>query len=89
MAEQVINELNILGIKTIEELDKIIPEDFEQQVVKLEKYTNYCGMARQIMIIHDPEAYFTKAWKKAWWNPKVDGDTVYTHYGINLDKYTG
>lgn len=93
MAEEIIEELSLLEIKTLLQLDKMVknlPSNY-----KINEVTNYCGIARDLMIINNPDAYFSKAWKNKWSfeyyeiekfrNLKIDIDNLVTTYKIPVD----
>ncbi len=67
---QIIGELSKFGIKTLNDLRETIPIDFEETIIENHKQfglqTNYLGILRNMMIIKDPDKYFTKAWAKDW-----------------------
>lgn len=59
-----VNNLNLLGIKTLAQLDEIVPPGLKQAYAKrpkvaffTQKYT-YLTLINQILIAKDPEAYF-------------------------------
>jgi ppGpp synthetase/RelA/SpoT-type nucleotidyltranferase len=88
MAEKIIEEFSLVDIGTLKELDIIIPKDFDDVEKKIEKLTNYCGIARNIMIIAKPELYFKKAWRESWGigpNPEEDL-AIYKHYNIDIEN---
>lgn len=67
--EDVIDELNTMGIRTIHELAVIIPDDFEQRGAGefvTHDPANIPGLVRDFMMIHDPDRYFGHAWKNRW-----------------------
>lgn len=59
-------ELKLMQIQTLAELDAIIPENFKETFVKNKVNSNFAGIMRDILIIHDADKYFTTAWKKKW-----------------------
>ena len=69
VSEHVIQELNTMEIKSIEDLDKLISDDFIKKYVKILediKYlqSNYASLLRVAMISKDPTKYFSEAWNK-------------------------
>jgi ppGpp synthetase/RelA/SpoT-type nucleotidyltranferase len=86
-----IEELRSLGIVTLEDLDKIVPHnlvEIESRFAGVYK-NNFCGLLRQIMIIHDPDRYFGTAWKEHWiggMNSPSDRE-IFRQYGIDIDHY--
>jgi len=63
-----IRELNKMGIKTLKELDNIIPKDFVNNLLIYNPIEplNFCGLIRDILIINYKEKYFEDAWEKDW-----------------------
>jgi hypothetical protein len=67
--EDVIDELDTMGIRTIHELAAIIPDDFEERGAGefvTHDPANIPGLVRDFMMIHDPDRYFDRAWKNRW-----------------------
>ncbi len=88
MIEKIIEELSLIGITNLKQLDLIIPKNLKDNEKKLEKETNYCGIARSIMVISKPELYFQKAWRDGWnIGPNPDEQlALYRLYGIDVEK---
>jgi len=88
---KIIEELSSYGIKTIAELDNVIPKDYESNVIKYDEDTNYIGMLRDIMIINDTKRYFEEVWDKSWSGIDIGTINLYKVYGIDanelFDKY--
>lgn len=67
--EDVIDELDTMGIRTIHDLAAIIPDDFETrgsgEFIE-EDPANIPGLVRDFMMIHDADRYFDNAWKNRW-----------------------
>lgn len=82
-SKELINELKDMDINTLEELDKIIPPKFKEALIKYEKDSNFAGLIRHILIIHDKDKYFKKAWKHHWSGFSKSNDNVYSFYEIN------
>lgn len=62
--KDIIDELNSMGIKSLKDLDRIIPDNIGvlyQKHVKTPR--RYSGLLRICMIYHDPEKYFKTAFK--------------------------
>lgn len=64
--KEIIEELQNFGINTLEDLDKIIPNELLLDINKFYRTKNYLGLLRCIMMCNDPEKYFEKAWNKHW-----------------------
>lgn len=86
MVEKIIDEFTKMEVTTLAKLEGIIPSNFIENLVELEKESNYCGLARNIMIIYDKDKYFKEVWNNSWvFNPKEDG-LIYRKYGIDIQK---
>ena len=66
--EEVIRELNSLGIDTIEKLDQKIPTGYIGNAILANETDTFLGLVRNILLISDANAYFEKAWKEFTWN---------------------
>lgn len=69
--KDLIFELGQMGITTLNEFDNIIDEISETKKVSLDEIaiddsSNFLGLIRNIMIIHDPKKYFENAWQGNW-----------------------
>ena len=85
VGSEIIEELEEMGIDTLEKLDKIVPNDFVKKYTDCYKSGRYksrkssfAGIIRNILIIYDIDTYFKKAWKQKW--------RVYTSIGYNFSK---
>ena len=65
---EIIDELNEFGIKTIRQLDNIIPEDMAEKMIQYQgqEETNFIGCVRDIMLINNSDKYFGKIWRTKW-----------------------
>ncbi|EJD6109609.1 GTP pyrophosphokinase [Morganella morganii] len=68
---EIINELSEYGINTIDELNRLIPENYAEKIKSLNIHTNLAGSIRDWMIINSPEKYTTKV-KHTWKLEKKD-----------------
>jgi putative GTP pyrophosphokinase len=86
--QDLIEELHDLGINTLAELDKVIRPDLIVFESKYQSGQTFAGLLRDIMIIHDPDSYFSKAWKSHWFG-LGDNETpnIFKQYGIDIEKY--
>lgn len=86
----VIEELRIMGIDTLEQLENVIPKDFneaEKKNLSEDNPNSFLGILRGIMIIHDPETYFRKAWREGWSGINRDTVDLYKNFKVDIDKY--
>lgn len=80
---EIIEELKGYGIDSLEQLDKIVPDDIIQGASRV---PNFIGLVRAILIINNPELYFKKAWKRHWTVLDDDSKKIYGKYGINTNE---
>lgn len=85
------NEMHDFGLQTLDDLNKIIPDDFIE-VFKASKSIdnalNEIGLIRMLMIVNNHKRYFEQAFKGAYkiWSSKGKGEELFKHYGIDWDK---
>lgn len=80
----IVDELRGFGIRTLRDLDEIIPADFEKKTIEgLGVPNNFQGVLRDLMIINDADRYFENAWNQRW--TILDEATIkfYESYGID------
>ncbi|MCM3131213.1 hypothetical protein M3629_00350 [Paenibacillus polysaccharolyticus] len=69
-AINIIEEINGYGINTLRELDNLIQSSIQKGIVskifEIDNVKNFTSFLRLIMIINDPELYFTKGMKRKW-----------------------
>ena len=85
MTEEIIEELNKMGITTLRKLDGVVPKNLVTNIDKYVKETNYVGIIRFIMICHDAKTYFEKVWNKKWSFTRAR-ENLYKHYGIDINS---
>jgi len=86
---EIIEELSLMEINTLEELESITPRDF------VKRQSNYrpwlregiIGLIRNILMIHDADSYFKKAWRRNWQGLDRDAISLVESYGVDLSKY--
>ena len=70
VADEVIEELGLLGIDDMGEVAALVPADFATKGLETIKAnggsTNVAGLMRDLMIIRDARGYFEKAWRNNW-----------------------
>jgi putative GTP pyrophosphokinase len=83
----VIEELQLFDIKTISQLDKIIPNNYQKDILDMKLHNNSAGLIRDILVIYDVDKYFKISWRKSW--KVIDNDTyvLWEKYGVDIDKY--
>lgn len=85
---EIIEELHDFGIKTLSELDNIIPKDIEEKLRSTIEHYNFLALLRLIMIIEDKNSYFEKAWmnKNKWTAMDKSFRQILESYGINTKE---
>ncbi|TDO21330.1 GTP pyrophosphokinase [Pedobacter duraquae] len=88
--EQILKELFNFGIKTIRDLDNIIPVDLieKTQHIHANLYLNYIGLLRDIMMISDIDRYLAKSYTSNFMLVK-DMAPLLMAYNVNLKKFPG
>ncbi len=87
MAEEIITELNNFGIFTLNQLSGIIKKAEKEKIFKSlsrhKHHTNYCGIARDLMLLNDSTKYFDRAWKKSWVSMSEESLQTLKEVGLN------
>jgi len=82
-------ELHAMGIKTLQDLDKIIPGSYveiKSRFLDKNASDTYVGILRDFMIIYDAEGYFAEAWNHHWDRmTRKDADALRS-FGVDVDK---
>lgn len=85
--KQIIEELETFGIKTLKELDKIIPTDLKQKYKDFKINTSFTGIVRDIMIINDYQKYFQSVYRGDWWFESSGDDfLILKKYNLKLNE---
>jgi hypothetical protein len=80
MVEKIIEEMKLCGINKLSDISKVIPKDYKELLAKTEiEDTNFSGISRDLMIISDPEKYFSTAWRNSW-SYFPDEESMYLKY---------
>lgn len=82
----VIKELTKLGIKTLKNLKEIIPPSLKENIKKYKESANFLGIIRTVLIVHNADDYFKKAWGKTWQGFNSDSIKLYEEYGVKVSK---
>lgn len=83
-----IDELKVIGVTTLEELEKITSKDFKNNCKRIKDLdTNYLGLLRSIMIIHNSEKYMKNARKMKWANMTSSMVDVLSQSGMDVKEF--
>jgi ppGpp synthetase/RelA/SpoT-type nucleotidyltranferase len=90
----IVEELRVMGIHTLADLDNIIPADFAERIGPCYETlarvrgdpTNFLGTVREILIIHDADSFFGKAWQRRWKGVDRELAILYQSYGVDINK---
>jgi len=77
----IVEELAAFGISTLAELDNIVPVDLPRQTDLIKNF-RFAGLVRDVMIIHDADRYFGKAWERHW--TRLVTGPVLEAYGLDV-----
>ncbi len=84
---KIVNELRKYGLKTLSDLNEIIPTNFIANLKKSQKPpTNFLGLLRIIMICHDWKRYFDNAYTKNFVINTLKERDILVHYNVPVDK---
>ncbi len=83
-AKEIIKELKIMGLKTLLDLDNVIKSDFIDKWKSLREKSNFAGLLRDILILHDSEKYFKDAWRHKWSSTGEDNARFLRAFGIDM-----
>ena len=79
-----VEELHLFGISNVRQLDKIIPEDLQDNIIMVQEKTNFAGIIRNILLIDDLNKYFKSCWRKAWQAIEHDSMELLGKYNVNI-----
>ncbi len=85
-AAGIVEELELFGIKTLSELDSVIPDDLQDRVLDEREIYSLIGLIRTVMLIHDPKKYFKKV-KPKWKNISSKVIDLLDLYGLSEDEF--
>ncbi|MGL1893376.1 MAG: hypothetical protein OCD02_17195 [Spirochaetaceae bacterium] len=84
---EIIDELNIFGIKNIKELSLIDNDKYLEYKKKIGENTNILGLIRDLLIIKDDKKYFDDCWKEKWSGINSTTYELYKEFDIPINKY--
>lgn len=83
LAKTIVEELELFGISMLAQLDKIIPEDLEDNYLAIMPDTNFAGMIRDVLMISDIEKYFSMSWRGSWKSARGSTAELLGMYGVD------
>ena len=84
----IVEELELFGITTLEQLDRIIPKGFEDTYLSVVYGGNFIGVIRDILMVYDAKKYFEKSWRGSWNATSVSGVNLLAKYGVDMKYLT-
>lgn len=89
-SKNIIEELNDMGLNTLEELNNIIPQNYVGILAKFAPKSidgvNFSSIIRDLLIFKYKEKYFKDAWKEDWGAFEKSSLKIYQELGINVDE---
>lgn len=84
-AEEIVREMLGMGIDTLSKLDAIIPPDFSERAREHLELTTPSGIIRDLLIIHDANAYFRVTRRQHSQPIGPDSLALYSSYGLDAE----
>lgn len=83
---ELIEELNSMNMKTLADLDKIIPSNLKEEIQRTQHDLNFLGLIRDILTIFDARKFYEKAWKSSHYHMlSREGARFLKIFGVNLE----
>ncbi len=91
---KIVEEVQHFGISKLYQLDKMVPDDFEDNITKLKLHpkSNFASLTRAILIINDVKKYFEASWNENWKFIRKSHLRLLHKYNVDvvyLRKYVG
>jgi len=86
LGKLIVEELKLFGITTLEQLDKIIPKDFEDNYISIVHVygATFLGVIRDILMVSDIKKYFEESWRESWTATSESGANLLAKYGVDI-----
>lgn len=81
----ILNELRLFDLSTIKELNGLVRIEFEEEIRRAE-WRSLDGIIRNILIIDDPDKYFTKVWNPSMNQMNRKNYELYQRFGVDIDR---
>jgi len=82
-ARRMIEELELFGISTLEQLDNIVPKGLEDDLLAVEVGFTFGSIIRYILMINDIEKYFSVSWRNSWHVTTESRVKLLDKYGVD------
>lgn len=86
--KEIVEEIRLFGISTLDQLDEIIPKDLEDYYRDFMSQLTFMGFVRDILMINDIEKYFRVSWRQSW--AMIEESVVEmlaNKYGVDIIHY--
>jgi hypothetical protein len=88
VAAEILDEVDAMGVESLEQLGAWIPEDYETRASHVFSgefgTTNVAGLVRDFLMIHDVRRYFAQAYQDHWQQATPDTVRTLEAYGVDL-----
>jgi putative GTP pyrophosphokinase len=88
MPKTIVEELKLFGASTLDQLDKMIPNGFEDACLAHKELRTFNGIVRDILIINDVNKYFGASWRESWTHMARSSLELLTEYGVDASNLT-
>jgi len=88
MPKTIVEELKLFGVSTLDQLDKIIPQGFEDAYLACKPKLTFNGIVRHILMINDINKYFKVSWRGSWTFSDGSSVKLLTKYGADISDLT-
>jgi putative GTP pyrophosphokinase len=82
----IIQELNDFGLKTLQDIESIIPKGFEKAFSKYSTPSTFVGLIRSLMIINDYKKYFNESWKNRFGAFDKGDEELFNHFNVPFEE---
>lgn len=85
-AKTIVEEVQLFGVTKLHQLDKIVPQDFEDTIIKLKlrPKLDFTSLTRNILIINDVKKYFQISWRNNWHFIKKNHKKLLNKYDVDV-----
>jgi len=90
LSKEIVEELRSFGVSKLHELDRMVPGELQDYLIRSKQRNNFAGFVRDILIATDAEKYFEKSWQKHWNVYDVEDSALYDAFNVDrsvLAKY--